>query len=247
MTDFADITAKLDCPHEVIGPCLLIQADCLKVLPLLEVGSVDAVVTDPPYGIGMVAFDDSFDAGVAGFIASPGAVAAVFHSPRRVIEFAKRVDGWSFERLLWMHKTADIAAPWRGWCMNSEAIAIFSRGSHLGWPKAETYRSDTYSVGPWERAGHPNGKPLAVVLDLARRLTKPGWVVLDPFMGSGTTGVACIRTGRKFIGIELDPGYFRIACDRIRRELDTYLGGPMFAPKADNPELFQEEKKVAKS
>ena len=50
MTDFATITAKLDCPHEVIGPCLLIQADCLKVLPLLEVGSVDAVVTDPPYG-----------------------------------------------------------------------------------------------------------------------------------------------------------------------------------------------------
>ena len=70
--------------------------------------------------------------------------------------------------------------------------------------------------------------------------SRQGEIILDPFMGSGTTGVACIRTGRKFIGIELDPGYYRIACDRIRRELDTYLGGPMFAPKADNPELFAE-------
>jgi DNA modification methylase len=50
MTDFATITAKLDCPHEVIGPCLLINGDCLKVLPTLAPGSVDAVVTDPPYG-----------------------------------------------------------------------------------------------------------------------------------------------------------------------------------------------------
>jgi site-specific DNA-methyltransferase (adenine-specific) len=49
--------------------------------------------------------------------------------------------------------------------------------------------------------------------------TDSGETVLDPFMGSGTTGIACIRTGRKFIGIEIDPGYFQIACDRIRREL----------------------------
>ena len=62
--------------------------------------------------------------------------------------------------------------------------------------------------------------------------------ILDPFMGSGTTGVACVRTGRRFIGIELDPGYYRIACDRIRREWEHYQGGPMFAPKADDPELF---------
>jgi len=52
--------------------------------------------------------------------------------------------------------------------------------------------------------------------------------ILDPFMGSGTTGVACIRTGRKFIGIELDPGYFQIAVDRIQKELDQREGtGPL--------------------
>ena len=57
---------------------------------------------------------------------------------------------------------------------------------------------------------------------------------------SGTTGAAAIHTGRRFIGIEVDAGYFRIACDRIRREWETYRGGPMFAPKADDPELFSE-------
>ena len=51
MTDFADITAKLDCPHEVIGPCLLIHADCLKVLPLMDAGSVDITVSSPPYNM----------------------------------------------------------------------------------------------------------------------------------------------------------------------------------------------------
>jgi site-specific DNA-methyltransferase (adenine-specific) len=57
------------------------------------------------------------------------------------------------------------------------------------------------------------------MLDLVNRLTSEGNVVCDPFMGSGTTGVACINTGRRFIGVELDPGYFEIAKQRIQKAL----------------------------
>ena len=55
---------------------------------------------------------------------------------------------------------------------------------------------------------------------LVRRASKPEWVVLDPFMGSGTTGVAAVRLGRRFIGVEIDPEYFEIAKRRIQDELD---------------------------
>lgn len=64
---------------------------------------------------------------------------------------------------------------------------------------------------------HPTQKPLELVVKLVER-TKAS-TILDPYSGSGTTAIACIRTGRKFIGIEIDPGYFKIACDRITREL----------------------------
>jgi DNA modification methylase len=65
-----------------------------------------------------------------------------------------------------------------------------------------------------------------------------GHTVLDPFMGSGTTGVACVRTGRKFIGVEKDPKYFQIACDRIQAEYDR---GALFAAIKDEQPSFLED------
>jgi site-specific DNA-methyltransferase (adenine-specific) len=62
---------------------------------------------------------------------------------------------------------------------------------------------------------HPTQKPLALMRDLVRDFTQPGDVVLDPFMGSATTGVACLEEGRRFLGIEHDPRTFQIACDRM--------------------------------
>ena len=62
---------------------------------------------------------------------------------------------------------------------------------------------------------HPTQKPLALIKELILSCTLEGDTVLDPFMGSGTTGVACVQTGRNFIGIEIDPAYFAIAEKRI--------------------------------
>lgn len=70
---------------------------------------------------------------------------------------------------------------------------------------------------------HPNEKPYPVMTKLVQSVSDETQVVLDPFMGSGTTGIACIRTGRRFIGIEISPEYFEIAKKRIQLELQQQL------------------------
>lgn len=196
------------------------HADSREVLPSLP--KVDLVLTDPPYGVGMHAFDDDFET-VNSLNECGGLIAAVFTSPRRVSELLTILSkSWSFNRTLTMHKTADIAFPWRGWCMNSESIVIASREG-AEWPKQDTYRSDVYTVGPWQRTGkHPNEKPLDVILDLAQRLSTGAGTLLDPFMGSGTTLRAAKDLGRKAIGIEIEEKYCEIAANRLRQEVLSF-------------------------
>ena len=89
-----------------------------------------------------------------------------------------------------------------------------------------------------ERNGHPCPKPLKISLWLVEGFAKPRQTVLDPFMGSGTTGVACVNLGRKFIGIEKEPRYFDIACKRIE---EATRQGRLFeepAQKAEQCALF---------
>ena len=78
-------------------------------------------------------------------------------------------------------------------------------------------------------AEHPARFPVAFATELVAPFTQAGGTVLDPFMGSGTTGVACVKLGRKFIGIEIDPGYFDIACRRIEKayeQPDLFVAPP---------------------
>jgi DNA modification methylase len=74
--------------------------------------------------------------------------------------------------------------------------------------------------------GHPSQKPIALLCDIVSELPR-GCAVFDPYTGSGTTGVACIRTGRRFIGIEIEEKYCAIAADRLRREAERF---PLFEP-----------------
>jgi site-specific DNA-methyltransferase (adenine-specific) len=100
-------------------------------------------------------------------------------------------------------------------------VHAWSRGGLHG-SLADRRRFIVHPLGDKEEGSHPNEKPVAVVSKMVRLSSAVGWTVLDPFMGSGTTGVACIRTGRRFIGIEIDPRYFKTACDRIQREVDQF-------------------------
>lgn len=87
----------------------------------------------------------------------------------------------------------------------------------------------THCVNVGRNGGHPTEKPVQLMSEIVRDYTQPGQAVLDPFLGSGTTLVACAKLGRKGIGIELDPGYFDIACRRVEeayRQPDLFVERP---------------------
>ena len=188
--------------HEVnIGPCRLILADCLDVLPTLS--GVDAVVTDPPYGIFACGGKWGRKAELQWDREPADCVDRLLHYGDTVIWGGNYFPlppsrGW----LVWFKRdsvpsAADVELAWTNRDMNSRLI------------------DQTIAATNAERVGHPTQKPLAV-MEWSLGFVQ-GETILDPFMGSGTTGVACIRTGRKFIGIEKEPKYFEIACNRTRR------------------------------
>lgn len=212
---------------EQIGDCTLYRGDCREVLPTLD--KVDAVVTDIPYGVGMKAFDDDLDTGIAGLELAPCLRAVTWLSPGKIGYFVQR-SSWHLARVLWMEKVADLSYPWRGWLMNSEAILVLER-PNAKWPQPQAYHRDCYSVGPWGKTGHPNAKPLTVVVDVIKKIAAPGHMVLDMFAGSCTTALGCIATGRRCICIEKETRWFDLGCQRIT---DAYKQPSLFpvAPPA---------------
>ena len=84
------------------------------------------------------------------------------------------------------------------------------------WADNDTAVPNIVRNAPVLHRTHPNEKPVSLVRDFIQWCTKPGDVVLDPFAGSGTTGVACAETGRRFLGFELDARWVELANDRIR-------------------------------
>jgi site-specific DNA-methyltransferase (adenine-specific) len=112
--------------------------------------------------------------------------------------------------------------PGVGW----EAVAILHREGRKRWNGGGRHAVWVCNV---ERGEHPTQKPVKLLMDWVTKFTDPGELVLDPFMGSGTTGLACLKLGRRFIGIEKDPKYFRQASRRIS---DACRQRDMFAPGA---------------
>lgn len=217
-------------PEETIGQCRLILGDCREVLPTMP--PVDAVLTDIPYGIGMKAFDDDLYIGIEGLNLCQASRGITWVSPGKIAEFVK-ASAWHLRRVLWMEKVADLSYPWRGWIMNSEAILVLEREPASQWPVPESYHRDCYAVGPWPKTGHPNSKPLWIVKDLIQKLTAPGQCLIDPFLGSGTTGVAAAILGRQCIGIESNARWFDIACRRIA---EAYAQPDLFVSTATKPQ-----------
>ena len=190
---------------EKIGDATLYLGDCLEILPTL--GKVDAVITDPPYGIGFAGQPTKWQRR-AGQVpeswddATVNLDAVLAAAPIQVIW------GGNYYGL----------PPSRGWLSWFKPDAPPSMASfELAWTNLNrNARQITCSIGETnaERAGHPTQKPLKVMRWCIDQAGNPE-TILDPFMGSGTTGVACANLGRKFIGIEIEPKYFEIACERI--------------------------------
>ena len=193
---------------EVIGDCTLYLGDCMDVMPTLS--KVDAVVTDPPYGINIAS--NSF-------------------------------------RQKHNKKTWDESAPDLSLLPNCPSIIwggnYFNLPSEQGFYIWDKVQPDNFSSAQVEYAWnnlkkpaklfrrhvvsyekhHPTTKPLELMKWCISHLPDDTKLILDPFMGSGTTGVACAQMGRSFIGIELDEEYFDIACKRID---DAYRQGDLF-------------------
>lgn len=232
--------------EEIIGDCRLILGDCLEVMPLLP--RVDAVVTDPPYGIGRDrGFGLGGNAGWGGFYARREGVkryAGDWDKDRpNEAAFSMMLDA-AQQHIIWGGQFfADVLPPQGKWLWWDKCQTMPSYGDgELAWttlagdaPKKFVYSNNGLMAREKDRV-HPTQKPVAV-MEWCLGFLPNAKTILDPFMGSGTTGVACVKTGRAFIGIELDEGYFDIACKRIR---DAYAQPDLFLSKDKPPAPTQQ-------
>ena len=226
---------------EHIGGATLYLGDCRTILPALS--GVDVVVTDPPYGvqfagsstkwsqadgIGYASYSDTRDnvreiiipairAAVSiarAAVITPGLASMFLYDEPRAV-------GWIY------YPSGANSGPWGFVC----GQPIFYYGKDPYRAKQLGRLPNCFaSVEAAEANGHPCPKPIRQMEWLTHRGSLAGDLVLDPFMGSGTTGVACARLGRKFIGIEIEPKYFDIACRRIEqayRQRDLFVDAPV--------------------
>ena len=193
---------------ETIGDATLYLRDCMDILPTLP--KVDAVITDPPYGLGK-----RMQGGTWGAKTEFKEMVIWDNSPPEI------------KTLLKLINIAEICVFWGGnyyglppsrcWLVWDKQNAVPTMADcEIAWTSldANTKRF-SHPVGRILN-GHPSEKPLQL-MKWTIETVKANGVILDPFMGSGTTGVAAIQMGRKFIGIEREPKYFDIACQRIEQ------------------------------
>ena len=221
----------------VIGDCRLILGDCREVLPLLV--KADVVLTDPPYGIGM----DGGNVGYKGFNnfekkswdkapPSEELISAVIAAGSFYIVWGGNYFGLPPARcyLVW-----DKGAGFKGRSYAESELALTNLDAN-----ARTFSYDPLAKGDYRGKQHPTQKPVPL-MKWCLGLVPKAASVLDPFMGSGSTGVACAQMGLAFTGIEVDETYFDIACERIRKayaQPDMFVAAP--APKAVQSSMFGE-------
>ncbi|WP_022684542.1 DNA-methyltransferase [Sphingobium bisphenolivorans] len=209
----------------IIGKATLYLGDCRDILPTLS--KVDAVVTDPPYGINK-----------DGQARTTGG-----NGGRKAHEFlgwdAERPNREIFDAITALTKDVII------WGGNYFADVLPATGKWLVWDKGQRINQSDGELAWTSYSGalrikvmnrvellmdgtdHPTQKPIKLMKWCIEQLRGDPETILDPFMGSGTTGVAAVQTGRSFIGIEREPKYFEIACKRIedaQRQGDMFIG-----------------------
>ena len=246
----------------------LFCGDALEVMKTLESGSVDAVVTDPPYCAGAISEahrtraagqglrsenlrrfgwfvgDNMGTAGLTWLLRSMAVEAVrivkstgsllIFCDWRMLSALQPAIEsaGLRYQGLIvWDKGCMGLGTGFRN---QHELIMHFTLGSPEYHDKgtANVIRADRVDTDERE---HQTQKPADLMRKLVQVISPEGGTVLDPFSGSGSTGVACIQTGRRFIGIERDEGYYAIAERRIS---DARGIGTLFAPLAPQADLF---------
>jgi DNA modification methylase len=210
--------------EEIIGRARLILGDCREALPTLP--KVDAVVTDPPYGI-MAAVQFGAGRGWGGFsgqdIADLGDWDAA--APTNIEQVLAQAE----KGIIWGGNYF-VLPPSRCWLAWIKPDSVATQASmELAWSNLDrNAKHKIHTRMPPPDKAHPTQKPLEIMAWCLGFLTD-AQTILDPFMGSGTTGVAAVQMGRDFIGIEREPKYFDIACKRIE---DAQRQGDFFVTQA---------------
>ena len=233
---------------EQIKDATLYLGNCLDILPTMQ--EADVLVTDPPYGIGLtkktsdfrgskffdggkslrasVTYDDEpedIEILISKFM--PIALckterALVFPGPAMLWAYPKAASVGSVFTANGAGRTA-----WGFQC--THPVLFYGKDPFIQDGKGGRPNSLKTEQPNIEKIDHPCPKPIAWMKWAIERATRENETVLDPFMGSGTTGVACAKLGRKFIGIEIEPKYFDIACARIEeayRQPDMFIEPP---------------------
>lgn len=211
----------------------LYEGDCREYIPKVK---ADLIIMDPPYDIkstrgggGFGRSKQKFYSGLDGL--SEGLSEDVFkdclamtHNMyvwgnwRAIVGYIEQSHGYNTNLLSW-HKSNPIPTCSNKYLTDTE-YCLFIRGKGVkvygGFADHKTYWITPLNTADKKKYNHPTIKPLDIIRTMIRNSCPPGGTVFDPFMGSGTTGVAAVLEGRNFIGCEIDPGYYKTAEQRIK-------------------------------
>lgn len=233
------------------GDAVLYHDDCLEVMRSL--GAVDHVICDPPYeamlhalkngaarrirtdggpdlqGLNFDCIDEMREPFVLNVSSLCDGWVITFCTPEGVARWADAINAseMKYKRAcVWVKPDSTPQLNGQGPAQGSEMIVCSWAGKgHSRWNAGGKRGVYTHCVNGPDRNGiHPTEKPVSLMAELISDFTNPGQTILDPFMGSGTTGIAALKLGRKFIGIEKNPAYFDLACKRIEASLSGARG-----------------------
>lgn len=199
----------------IIGNATLYLGDCADILPTIE--KVDSIITDPPYGLAEKLQGGTWGKSYEGEDKDWDAKAWVPDS-----EFLNRADVF----IIWggNYFTLPPSRCWLFWDKPNRGLTMAD--GELAWTNQDAnLRTFSISRNPTGKREHPTQKPIELMKWCVNQCKNNPQTILDPFMGSGSTGVAAVQMGRKFIEIERDEKYFDIACRRIE---DAQKQGDMF-------------------
>jgi len=213
------------------------NGDCLEYMKSLAPESIQAVITDPPYGINYDPSFDKWDGSASNYEKIIGDDKPF--DPAPFLKFAPFVclfganyfsdklplGGW----IIWDKRTKEHLDKMIGksgeiaWC-NIEGEIFIIRALHGGVVNLDSMNGNN------EPRYHPTQKPVTVMKRIIEKYTQPNDIIFDPFMGSGSTGVACVQSGRRFIGCEISPKYYSIAEKRLKLAVQS----PSFFTPSNN-------------
>ena len=195
----------------------LYNRNCLEVMREMQSESVDAVITDPPYGVNKASWDGAIPPAEiwqeVERILRPNGSLLVFGGLRYMPEVMRSIgNSLTYEWVIAWYKSNAMQFGKTGFSVLDLVLWYSKNGANFENKMRDVIE---YPIIPSENDnGHPTPKPEKIMTRLVNAVS--GQVIFDPFMGSGTTGVACAKLGRSFIGCEINPDYFAIAESRIK-------------------------------